>query len=113
MEPVNREQGRPETGRVGEVYTARQERQAVQTPNMKLSELKNSGHWPTLVTAFLYFDFSFMVWTVLGPLSAHISETLKLTAEQTGFMAAVPSLSGAALRIALGLFCDRLGAKRT
>ena len=45
---------------------------------MKLSDLKNSGHWPTLLTAFLYFDFSFMVWTVLGPLSAHISEALKL-----------------------------------
>ena len=30
--------------------------------------LWKSGHWPTLVSAFLYFDFSFMVWTVLGPL---------------------------------------------
>ena len=28
-------------------------------------------------------------------------------------MAAVPSLSGAALRIALGLLSDRLGSKRT
>ena len=35
---------------------------------MKLSELKSAGHWPTLVTAFLYFDFSFMVWTLLGVL---------------------------------------------
>jgi nitrate/nitrite transporter NarK len=34
---------------------------------MKLSDLKNAGHWPTLLAAFLYFDFSFMVWTVLGP----------------------------------------------
>ncbi|MDB6035156.1 MAG: major facilitator superfamily 1 [Verrucomicrobiales bacterium] len=80
---------------------------------MKISDLKNSGHWPTLLTAFLYFDFSFMVWTILGPLSAHISESLKLGPEQTGFMAAVPSLSGAALRIALGLLSDRLGSKRT
>ena len=23
---------------------------------MKLSDLKTAGHWPTLVTAFLYFD---------------------------------------------------------
>src|SRR3954452_5870270 len=80
---------------------------------MKISDLKNSGHWPTLLTAFLYFDFSFMVWTVLGPLSAHISEALHLGPEQTGLMAAVPSLSGAALRIALGLLSDRLGSKRT
>jgi len=37
---------------------------------MKLSDLKNAGHWPTLLAAFLYFDFSFMIWTVLGPLGA-------------------------------------------
>jgi len=33
---------------------------------MNLSDLKSVGHWPTLVTAFLYFDYSFMVWTLLG-----------------------------------------------
>ena len=39
---------------------------------MKLFDLKNAGHWPTLLAAFLYFDFSFMVWTVLGPLGAQV-----------------------------------------
>ncbi len=73
----------------------------------------NTGHWPTLVTAFLYFDFSFMVWTVLGPLSAHIKEALHLSDGQTGFMVAIPSLGGAVLRIALGLLVDRIGAKNT
>lgn len=72
-----------------------------------------TGHWPTLVSAFLYFDFSFMVWTVLGPLSAHIQEALHLSDQQTGLMVAVPSLGGAALRIALGLLVDRIGAKNT
>lgn len=33
---------------------------------MKLSDLKTAGHWTTLVTSFLYFDYSFMVWTLLG-----------------------------------------------
>ena len=51
---------------------------------MKLSDLKNSGHWPTLLAAFLYFDFSFMVWTVLGPLGAQIGETLNLSPQQKG-----------------------------
>ncbi len=72
-----------------------------------------TGHWPTLVSAFLYFDFSFMVWTVLGPLSNHIQETLKLNSQQAGFMVAVPLLGGAMLRIALGLLVDRIGAKNT
>ncbi len=77
------------------------------------STIWNTGHWPTLLSAFLYFDFSFMVWTVLGPLSAHIKEALRLTDQQTGLMVAVPSLGGAGLRLALGLLVDRFGAKRT
>ena len=80
---------------------------------MKLSDIKSSGHWPTLLTAFLYFDFSFMVWTVLGPLGAQIGESLHLSAQQKGLMVALPILSGAFLRIALGMLVDRIGAKNT
>jgi len=39
---------------------------------MKLSDLTRSGHWLTLLAAFLYFDYSFMIWTVLGPLGVQI-----------------------------------------
>jgi MFS transporter, NNP family, nitrate/nitrite transporter len=81
--------------------------------NMKISDLKKSGHWPTLLTAFLYFDFSFMAWTLLGPLGAQIGEALQLSSEQKGLMVAVPILSGAILRIVLGLAVDRFGAKNT
>lgn len=80
---------------------------------MKISELKNSGHWPTLLTAFLYFDFSFMVWTLLGALGVQIAETLHLNDGQRGLMVAVPILSGAVLRLVLGLLVDRMGAKNT
>jgi len=80
---------------------------------MKIADLKHSGHWPTLLTAFLYFDFSFMVWTLLGPLAAQIGEALKMSAQQKGLMVAIPILSGAVLRIVLGLAVDRFGAKPT
>jgi len=70
---------------------------------MKLSDLKSSGHWPTLLTAFLYFDFSFMAWTVLGPLGAQIGEALKLDEGQKGLMVAMPILGGAILRLILGM----------
>jgi NNP family nitrate/nitrite transporter-like MFS transporter len=80
---------------------------------MKLSDLKSSGHWPTLLTAFLYFDVSFMVWTILGALGAQIGSTLGLTPQQKGLMVAVPYLSGAFIRILLGLLVDRIGAKNT
>jgi NNP family nitrate/nitrite transporter-like MFS transporter len=80
---------------------------------MKLSDLKQSGHWPTLVTSFLYFDVSFMVWTMLGALGAQIGKTLALTAQEKGLMVAVPILSGAVLRIVLGISADRFGGRRT
>ena len=80
---------------------------------MKLSDLKTSGHWPTLLTAFLYFDVSFMVWTILGALGAQIGATLGLSPQQKGLMVAVPYLSGAFIRILLGMLVDRIGAKNT
>ncbi len=80
---------------------------------MNIAKLKNSGHWPTLVTAFLYFDVSFMVWTILGPLGAQIGESLGLSPQQKGLMVAVPILAGALLRIVLGVTVDRIGAKNT
>ena len=80
---------------------------------MNLKDLKNSGHLPTLITAFLYFDVSFMVWTVLGPLGAQIGQTLELSPQEKGVMVAFPILSGAVLRIVLGFAVDRFGAKRT
>lgn len=86
---------------------------ATESNEMKIKHLKNSGHWPTLLTAFLYFDFSFMVWTLLGPLGAQIGEALGLSAAQKGLMVAVPILSGAVLRIVLGLAVDRFGSKQT
>jgi MFS transporter, NNP family, nitrate/nitrite transporter len=80
---------------------------------IKLSDIRDSGHWPTLLTSFLYFDVSFMVWTMLGPLGAQIGKTLHLTPEQSGFMVAVPILAGATLRIVLGIVLDQIGGRWT
>jgi NNP family nitrate/nitrite transporter-like MFS transporter len=80
--------------------------------------LKGQGHWPTLMAAFLYFDFSFMVWTMIGPLSTEIAESLALggfimSASQKATLLSIPVLSGALLRIVLGFGVDRFGAKKT
>ncbi len=80
---------------------------------MKLSELRRAGHWPTLLAAFLYFDVSFMIWTLLGPLGVQIGESLSLSPQQKGLMVAVPILAGALLRIVLGVTVDRIGSKTT
>ncbi|MBB5190181.1 NNP family nitrate/nitrite transporter-like MFS transporter [Silvimonas terrae] len=71
-----------------------------------------SGHTPTLLAAFLYFDLSFMVWYLLGPLQIQIAQTLHLTTQQRGLMVATPILAGAVLRVVMGVLSDRIGAKR-
>ena len=73
----------------------------------------SSGHTPTLIAAFLYFDLAFMVWVLLGPLAPDIATALALTPAQKGLMVAVPTLAGAALRVVNGLLVDRIGPKRS
>ena len=72
-----------------------------------------SGHTPTLIAAFLYFDLAFMVWVLLGPLAPDIAKALALTPAQKGLMVAVPTLAGALLRVVNGLLVDRIGPKRS
>lgn len=79
---------------------------------MKKSFLQ-AGHLPTLFAAFLYFDLSFMVWVILGPLGVQIARDFALTPAQKGLMVAVPVLAGALLRMVLGVLVDHIGPKRT
>jgi NNP family nitrate/nitrite transporter-like MFS transporter len=72
-----------------------------------------SGHLPTLLSAFLYFDLSFMVWVLLGPLGVAIAKSFHLDPAQKGMMVAVPVLSGAVLRLVAGVAVDHFGPKRT
>ena len=75
------------------------------------SSFWKAGHRPTLFAAFLYFDLSFMVWVMLGPLGVQIAQDLHLSAAQKGLMVAVPVLSGALLRLAMGLLVDHVKPK--
>ncbi|AAY37145.1 MULTISPECIES: nitrate/nitrite transporter [Pseudomonas] len=70
-----------------------------------------AGHKPTLFAAFLYFDLSFMVWYLLGPLAVQIATDLQLTTQQRGLMVATPILAGAVLRFFMGLLADQLSPK--
>ena len=79
---------------------------------MTNTRFRDSGHLPTLFASFLYFDLSFAVWVLLGPLGVQIARTLRLDASEKGLMVAVPVLAGAILRIASGGLVDRWGPKR-
>ena len=70
-----------------------------------------AGHKPTLFSAFLYFDLSFMAWVLLGPLAVQMAVDLELTAAQKGMMVATPVLAGALLRIVMGVLVDHIKPK--
>jgi len=80
---------------------------------MNFREFKQAGHWPTLLSAFLYFDVSFMVWVMLGPLSLYITQELGMPVEEKFTVVAIPILCGALLRIPLGMLADHFGPKLT
>jgi MFS transporter, NNP family, nitrate/nitrite transporter len=72
-----------------------------------------AGHLPTLVASLLYFDVSFMVWVLLGPIAPFLREELHLTATQQGLLTAIPLLGGSLFRPVLGTIADRIGGRRT
>ncbi|MEK9825139.1 MAG: MFS transporter, partial [Methylotenera sp.] len=75
------------------------------------SSFWKAGHTPTLFSAFLYFDLSFMVWVLLGPLAVQIALDLQLSPSQKGLMVATPVLAGALLRIVMGVLVDQIKPK--
>src|SRR3954449_5823346 len=80
---------------------------------MSLRDFRKAGHPPTLLAAFLYFDVSFMVWVILGPLGPFIGEAYHLTATQKGLLTAVPLLAGSFFRPILGWSTERFGGRKT
>jgi NNP family nitrate/nitrite transporter-like MFS transporter len=72
-----------------------------------------TGHWPSLVAAWLHFEVSFMAWVLIGALGVFISRDLGLSATQKGVMVAIPLLGGAIARIFVGIFTDMFGSRKT
>lgn len=72
-----------------------------------------SGHWPTLIGAWLHLTLSFMVRLLIGALGVLIADAFHLTDTEKAVAVATPLLGGALLRIVPGWSCDWLGAKRT
>ena len=61
-----------------------------------------SGHWPSLLGAWLHFEVSFMVWLLIGALSIAISEEFALSAFEKGVLVGIPLLGGSLLRVVIG-----------
>ncbi len=80
---------------------------------MHIKQFLRSGSPATLFSAFFYFDISFMIWVMLGPLGNYIAEEFGLSAGQKGLMTAMPLLTGSILRLVLGPLADRIGGRKT
>lgn len=78
----------------------------------RFNEFRRAGHLPTLLTAFLYFDFTFAIWVLNGALAPFIATEFGLDPEQKGFMVAVPIFAGALMRFPLGILSQYIGRKR-
>ncbi|HRJ77614.1 MAG: Nitrate transporter [Planctomycetes bacterium] len=70
-----------------------------------------AGHWPTLFTSLIYFDFCFAVWVLNGAMAPFISKEFGLDAAEKGFMISVPVIVGALMRFPLGLLAQYIGRK--
>jgi len=89
------------------------ERPHPETPTMaNVKMFLKSGHPPTLLAAFLYFDFSFAVWVLNGAMGPFISEQFHLSPAQIGLMVSIPTLAGAFMRFPLGVLSQYIGRKR-
>src|SRR5688572_9232593 len=80
---------------------------------MHIKQFLRSGSPATLFSAFFYFDISFMIWVMLGPLGNFIAEEFSLTAAQKGLMTGMPILTGSLLRLVMGPLADRIGGRKT
>ena len=72
-----------------------------------------SGHWPSLVGAWLHLTVSFMVWLLAGAMSLSLAQALGLSDQELAWLVSLPLLSGAVLRMVAGWSADQLGARST
>ncbi len=77
-----------------------------------LRQFLRAGHPPTLVAAFFYLTFTFVIWVLNGAMAPFISEAFGLTPAQKGLMLSIPIIAGALMRFPLGVLAQFIGRKR-
>jgi NNP family nitrate/nitrite transporter-like MFS transporter len=80
---------------------------------MDILKVIKSGHWPSLLGAWLHLTVSFMVWLLVGAMSIALAENLQLNDAELAWLVALPLLSGAAFRLVAGWSADWVGARPT
>ena len=76
------------------------------------SELSNSRRaWSVLMVSTLAFTVCFMVWMMFAVIGIPIRKMLSLNATEFGLLAAMPVLTGALIRVPLGIWTDKYGGR--
>jgi NNP family nitrate/nitrite transporter-like MFS transporter len=65
-----------------------------------------------LLLATVTYVVCFAAWTLPGALAPLYREALRLSATQVGWLVATPVLTGALVRVPVGVLADRFGARR-
>ena len=76
-----------------------------------LSQATLNGANRALLLATLAFAACFSVWTLYAVMGLQLQQQLELSATEYGFLLAAPILTGAVLRIPLGILADRVSAR--
>ncbi|TRW50511.1 NarK/NasA family nitrate transporter [Aliidiomarina halalkaliphila] len=67
--------------------------------------------WQALAMATLAFAANFSVWILYAVLAINIQRELNLSGVELGLLLSAPMLSGAILRIPVGILCEYMGAR--
>ena len=67
--------------------------------------------WSLLITSTFAFTVCFMVWTMYGVIGVPIKQQLELSATQFGLLVSTPVLTGALLRLPVGMWTDKYGGR--
>lgn len=64
-----------------------------------------------LIIATIAFAVNFSVWTLYSVMSIELKQKLGLSATQTGLLLSAPIVTGAILRLPIGILCERYSSK--
>jgi MFS transporter, NNP family, nitrate/nitrite transporter len=79
--------------------------------SMESTGERRRGSGRNLALATAAFGLCFAAWSMLAPLAPKVQDKLGLSDTETAVMLAIPVVLGSLLRIPLGWFVDRIGAR--
>lgn len=78
---------------------------------MTMVKQENRRAVSALIVSTLAFTVTFAVWMMMGVIGIPIKEQLQLNETQFGLLTATPVLTGALLRLPMGMWTDRFGGR--